>query len=490
MGQIKKEKSYILSKHVRVHKLVDDNYIMWNRFFPNLLKLNKDAYLAIKNIEGRKITRKSAGNLANFIDDLLRYKLLYPGDTDYYQEEFFGLVDKMVEKSQRKATEFYEKKLAYAQLYIINLICNLNCSYCARKYNHYRSNRVVNVNRKKKEKLLHFVVDQYIERRIKNNIYTITISFNGGEILLEWPLIEALVLRNVDKYPDLKFKYFINTNMTSMTNEISRFISKHDFKLDISIDGYQEAHDRSRLYHNGKGSFGDIQNSLEIYNKHNEHKPITNFQGTIDNASLFSPEKVYEMKKLGFKSARLGPNLLNVCKEDALKKAEIFGKFLELNQYNDFEVSDSFFDNIRRIIRLKDYFFYFSCNGLGCLPRPGFNFDITSMTFSHICNYCPSAALPCEELDYDIYNPKLWDASYKFIKDRAESLKKNCSQCDLVGICKGDCIMLGLDSENKKNENACLFQKKIWEIFLNHLYLEQKEFNNNEMSGVQGQVKG
>ena len=327
--------------------------------------------------------------------------------------------------------------------------------------------------------ILNSIIDQYIKRKIINGAKKITISFNGGEILLEWDLIKFIVKRNSEKYRHLKFKYYINTNMTLMNKKIAKFISKHDFDLDISIDGYKEAHNKTRIYHDGKGSFDDVIKGLEIYRKYNKKNPIIDFQGTIENPDDFIPEEVFKMRHFGFEKARLGSNLLNVSEEDAIKISRLMKMLLELNLKNTFQVSDLYFNNIRHLINLEEYKFYFTCNGLSCLPKMGIYVNISSMRFSHICSYVPKATVAAESLNYDIYNPKLWEISRNFIKDRMNSLKNNCSKCDLIGICKGDCVMLGLDNENQLNKSACIFQNEMWKLFLNHVYMNKLKKNND-----------
>lgn len=464
-----------VSKYLRIYKLNEDNYVLWNSFFPNFLKINKNGYLAIKSLESENVKKKSIESLAPFIDNLVRYKILYIGKNDTCRNEFITKLDQVVEKSNQKAIEFYEKRLAYTQIYIFNTSCNLKCSYCVRNFKPGKKRYPLKAS--EKEKIFDSVIDQYIMRNVDEGLDIISISLNGGECFLEWNLIKSFMIKTKKKYPGLKFKYYFNTNMTLMTEEISKFLSNYDIDFSISIDGYSEAHDRNRIYQNGKGSFSNVLKGLEIYNKYNPNNPIKNFQGTVDKSDGFEPEKVYELKKYGFESARLGPNLLDISEEDVFKKIEIYKKFLILNQANDFKVSDSFIDKMVETINKKEYSFVFTCNGLGCLPRPSIYFNLTAMTFSHICSYCPNAEVPVNELNFDIYNPKLWEVSYQFIKDRAESLKKNCMECEFIGICMGDCIMLGLDNENKLNQKACLFKKELWNFFLNLIFNMQEEDN-------------
>jgi hypothetical protein len=64
------------------------------------------------------------------------------------------------------------------------------------------------------------------------------------------------------------------------------------------------------------------------------------------------------MKKYGFETARLAPNLLNISKKDAIKKARIMGELLELNMSHEFKVRDGYFANMEKLINLEEYSFF------------------------------------------------------------------------------------------------------------------------------------
>jgi len=244
-------------------------------------------------------------------------------------------------------------------------------------------------------------------------------------------------------------------------------LSLHNFKVDISIDGYREAHNRTREYHGGGGSFDDVIKGLRIFR---EFKEVNRFQGTIENIDKFDPEQVYGLENYDFVEARLAPNLLDVTEEDVVRKAELMGKFLELNRQHRLQVTEFFFSNAKEKINQDSYRFSFFCRGLSCLPQIVLSLNISSLRLTQLCPYVPDASLSLEELEYDIYNKKLWETSYGFIKQRAEVLKKYRLDCRLVGLCSGGCIYTGLDNENQLNKAACAFQKKLWSIYINKIY--------------------
>jgi len=452
------------SKETLFYEIENDTFVGWNRFYPKLLRLNKEAVDFIKNIEKMEIIPEKYSNI---VDELVNNKLLYEENKDPSKEYFLAMVENEYELIKRKAEEFFQLNKHYSQLYINNDLCNLKCPYCAKKYKNFHSPVRISLN--EKIELINLVIDQYIKKKIENNFETISVSLNGGEILLEWDIIKAIVLRNCNKYPKLKFKFSVNTNMTLLTPEIAEFMSRYDFTVDISIDGYESAHDMTRQYHNGKGSFHDVLKGLNIYKKYFQSE-IKEFQGTIENSNSFTPEKVFEMNQLGFKTARLAPNLLNISEEDAKKKAIIMINSLNLNLKNDFQVTDTIFDVLRGIMYSKDYKFRVFCNGLSGLPRMGIYFNISTMRLSNLCTFVSEPTVHLKEIDYNIYNPKLWELSRRFIQRRIEIIKNFCINCELVALCRGGCVLSGIDCENKINESACRFQKEFWKLFLDYLY--------------------
>lgn len=463
---------YKLSKEVRFHEISKGVFVGWNRFFPKLFKLNKDAVLFLRGLD--KIANQEAAfkEIPTLKNELLNQGFLCKDRKDTSKEDFFKLIDKEYQRINRKAEEFYSKERQYSQLYIHNDFCNLGCPYCAKNYKNIHPKAKIKPDEKRHS--LNLIIDQYIDRKIKNNITVIPICFNGGEILLEWDLVKTTVERNREKYPSLSFKYFVNTNMTLMNEEISEFMSRYDFDVDISIDGHQAAHDLTRVYGNGQGSFNDVLEGLKIFGKYNKNSPINSFQGTIENSDAFQPHEVFNMKQFGFEKARLAPNLLNISLKDASKKTIIMKKLLELNLSSSFKVSDTYFDNIRTLLDFEEYKFHLTCVGLSGLPLMGIYFNISTLRLSQLCSYLSKPTIHMKDLDYDIYNPELWKVTRNFIKDRLEAIKGKCSECDVIGICRGDCVMRGLDTENQLNKAACHFQREMWKLFLVHMY-------NNEM---------
>lgn len=450
----------------------EDITIGWNRFFPTIFILNRFA-LELLDALRNKETIPHNEEMEPFLKELFKYKFIYDSETDPSRDDFLKMIDESLVGLEKAGDDFYRLKKAYDGMTIFNVECNLACPYCVNQYK--RKHGPVKKNAADRWKIVRDCIEQYVLKKPGNSSEPVKISFNGGEILLEWGLIKKIVQWLTEKYKSMNVEFHMNTNLSLMTEEIAKFLAQHNFMLDISIDGYKRAHDRTRKYHNGEGSFADILKGLTIYRKFNEKNPINAFQGTIDFIDEFNPEEVYGMGKHGFLQARLAPNLLNVSQEDALKKAGVMGKFLELNDRHPFQVKDLFFSKAKDRINQDEYYFSFNCQGLSCLPDMTIFLNVSTLRVSQICAYVHDAWLPLEDVEYDVYNPKLWHRAYRFIKERAEAIKKYCFDCHLVGLCSGGCIYTGLDNENRLNKAACTYQEELWRIYIDKVYRDREK---------------
>ena len=450
-----------------------DISIGWNRFFPTIFKLNRFALELLAAVKDEREIDYDDETQA-FFKELYTYKFIYDTGKDRSKADFLHMLDRRLARVKEKGDHFYRSGHAYEAMRIYTDECNLTCPYCVNRYK--RKDRPVQKDFSQRLELANHCLDQYISRKPTEasepaeTPKPVRVFFNGGEILLEWPTIKAIVNRLSNKYKGVTFAFGLNTNLTLMTEEIAAFLSRHHFEVNISIDGYGQAHDRTRRYRSGKGSFADILKGLEIYRKYFKQNPLPAFQGTIEYIDDFEPAAVYAMEQYGFLTARLAPNLLDVSEEDGRQKARMMGKFLELNTRHRLQVTELFFAKAKERINQDNYRFTFNCGGLSCLPHLCLNLNLSTLGVSHLCGYVRQAYRPLEELAYDIYHPKLWDTTYRWIRQRSTALKKHCLDCHLVGLCSGGCVYTGLDTENRLNKAACAFQEELWRLYINRLY--------------------
>ncbi len=467
-------KNLNVSEYLHFLPVDKDIFIGWNRYFPSIFILNDAALELMDRIKNNQPIEIDE-DIEAYIEEFKKYKFLYqgdPSDGDPFRKDFLNIVREEVKKPDRFAKEFLKQEKDYEDFKIVTDDCNLACAYCVNDYG--RTPTGIKKRDNEKLKMVQMCVDQFMERKTRDGAGKAEIFFNGGEILVEWELLKEIVEGIAKKYNDIQVGYGLNTNLTLLTEEMAEFFTRYNFKVHISIDGYKDAHDRTRKYHSGKGSFDDIMEKVELYRKYNK-EGMKSFQGTVEFPDEFDPEEVYKMEKYGFVSARLAPNLLNCSEQDALKKARLMGKFLELNDRHDFQVTELVFNQLKRKVNQQEYRFTFNCRGLSALYGTAVELNLTTFALSYLCGFVHDTAIPIDELGHDIYNPKLWDISYKFIKGRMDSLFENCMDCELAGICVGGCIMSGLDNKNRVNKAACAYQKEMWKIYAQKAYDDSRK---------------
>lgn len=129
------------------------------------------------------------------------------------------------------------KQVPFDLTLIVTHNCNLSCVYC---YEHNKDTKKRMSIETAKMALSQYLTDGEYE--------DITISFIGGEPLLEFALIRELCEWAWSKKWNKRYLFFATTNGTIMTNEMREWfvLNKNRFWLGLSLDGRKETHDMNR----------------------------------------------------------------------------------------------------------------------------------------------------------------------------------------------------------------------------------------------------
>src|ERR1035437_5442866 len=310
--------NYMISEGVVFRPLNDDLWAVWNRFSPSVMIMSANGAGWLKNarIDNRMLAE---GDLVeDQLEIMLGNRLIYHEGVDPYRAQFHKSLDDALAEVYRISEASHGDGLPYGNLQITNSICNLGCPYCicshTKAFDLAKRPRSI-IGYEEHFSILCNIVDQFVSSQIRTEPTSqIPISFNGGEILLDWKKIKSLILYLKSKYPEIKFAFSMNTNMTLMTEEIAQFLAADKTNIYISIDGYEETHDRTRFYKgakHGKGTFSDVMSATEIYNSKRPDARIKAYLGTIANVDDFDQSLFFKMARKGFTGARLAPNLFN-----------------------------------------------------------------------------------------------------------------------------------------------------------------------------------
>ena len=122
--------------------------------------------------------------------------------------------------------------------------CNLRCEYCC--YGQYYPELRCHSEATLSLEVATNVVRHFLSHRPQKCL----ISFYGGEPLLEFELLQQIVLfaEDLATQYDVKPEFSLTTNGTLLTDEKIHFLVKHDFNVMVSMDGPKDVHDRYRVF--------------------------------------------------------------------------------------------------------------------------------------------------------------------------------------------------------------------------------------------------
>ena len=203
--------------------------------------------------ECKKLSDKSESDskLQKRNDFIEKYKSL-----NYKQVRFITLSPEQVQIQLYKV-----KQITFE----ITDACNLNCKYCAYGdlYNDYDKRKEKSMDSKVAKTLLNYLVDFWNLPSNTSFKKEITISFYGGEPLLNMSFIKEIVAH----CENLKLKYnsfvfSLTTNALLLYKNIDFFVSKN-FDLLVSLDG-DRINNSYRVFRNNKESFDQVIRNLKL----------------------------------------------------------------------------------------------------------------------------------------------------------------------------------------------------------------------------------
>ncbi|NYZ78834.1 His-Xaa-Ser system radical SAM maturase HxsB [Candidatus Micrarchaeota archaeon] len=110
-----------------------------------------------------------------------------------------------------------------------------------------------------------FDMDEDTAKKVVDFIFqspasTITIEFQGGEPLLNFPILQYIVeySKKLNKKYKKHLAHTVVTNLTVMSEDILNYLIKSRVAICTSLDGPKEVHDKNRRYLGGGGTHDDV----------------------------------------------------------------------------------------------------------------------------------------------------------------------------------------------------------------------------------------
>lgn len=171
--------------------------------------------------------------------------------------------------------------------------CNINCTYCY----------VYNMGDDNWTRLSKFISPETIDAISKafedlvayqGRIFSTVL--HGGEPLLLGPTRLEYLLKSLRAVLPNEYPVSLQTNGILISSEILDICLKYSTTVAISIDGPEHTNDKSRVGHNGEGTYAKILQGIKTLRDHKGVKFLnTGYLGVIDPTS--DPREVYQFFK-------------------------------------------------------------------------------------------------------------------------------------------------------------------------------------------------
>lgn len=154
-----------------------------------------------------------------------------------YDDDSSVAIDLLTLKKRTKLSS--QANFTSLHIFVVTLRCDYSCPYCQ-------------VSRQTEDKaafdMSEGTAEAALEMTFKSPSPAIKIEFQGGEPLLNFPLIKKIVHRaqkiNLTEKRDLQF--VIATNLSMLNDEILDFCLENDVYLSTSLDGPEDIHNKNR----------------------------------------------------------------------------------------------------------------------------------------------------------------------------------------------------------------------------------------------------
>lgn len=277
---------------------------------PINLNGKKVAFCRFKRLGGNYLVTNDIGNYFFLSPPLFRQYL--EGNLDKkgktYQDmeklEFIG------DSLDRKAlVEAYRKRNGFfflgpsLHIVVVTLRCNYHCVYCqASSRNLEEKGYDMDIGTARK------TVDTIF--RTPNNL--VTIEFQGGEPLVNWPVVKFIVEYARKKNEKAGKNLFITlvSNLSLLTEEKYKFLTKNRVIFCTSLDGPKELHNKNRPSP-GRDSFEATTKWIKRIQEHQrEDADLYHVSAllTVSKFSLAYPREIIDTyRKFGFAGIHLRP---------------------------------------------------------------------------------------------------------------------------------------------------------------------------------------
>ncbi len=268
-----------------------------------------------------------------------------------------NLEDFLNESRRLKTSLFYDVGLHIA---VVTERCNFACQYCQTK----KIAKPRDMDLKTATRVLAFIF------ACQNR--AVRLEFQGGEPLLNWPVVEFLVkhCRRQNKLEKKDLTISLVSNLSLLDDSKLNFLIKNDVEFCTSLDGPARIHDANRMFSKGGGTHEATTRGIEkikaAYRKQGIKKHVGALPTVTRRVLPFHKELIDEYVRLGLSSIHLRDlNKLGFAEKNwaaigytpqefiSFWKASV-DYIISLNKTGTFFIEESVLFLLKKILRKED----------------------------------------------------------------------------------------------------------------------------------------
>lgn len=355
---------------------------------------------------------------------------------------------KILLEAKSKSIKDNQKQIPYIVI-APTMNCNLKCPYCFVK--NQLKNQVI-----KKE-----IIDKIIEY----------IGFQGGYFSIDWfggepslaPDMIQYFYDEADKREFKNVKSLLITNCVHINEKMWYVIENYITKIQITIDGFKNYHDKRRKLVNGEGSFDKIISNLDILYERILNKKVKKLIKVVvrcnvdkDNIFNLSEFRQYILLRYNFLFS------VEFARVQECGIAEYDNRILSEKQYCDFLVNLYETHGVVLEPYLSDFNVRF--NHCGAVNPKSLVFDPSGNVYK--CSLdCGNEKKRIGSCFSKIRNDNSIETKYSL--SNLDLLPKKCNKCSLLFFCWGGCPQQRI---NKNMKKVCCYHKKGVKKFISIMY--------------------
>lgn len=165
------------------------------------------------------------------------------------------------------------------QIFVVTNTCNLNCIYCQAKHKGAKQRGMMTMEIGKKA----------IHLAMQSPSSDMTFEFQGGEPLLNFPVIKEMILEAERVKGDKKLSYTMVSNLFYLTDDKLEFLEKYNVRVSTSLDGPKHVQEYNRRNKGLKSSYDIVRQKYQ----HLQERGIG--AGAIETTTRYSlkfPEEI------------------------------------------------------------------------------------------------------------------------------------------------------------------------------------------------------